>query len=500
MSVFGSETEEMQARIKEAQNMYAMKSNKLHDALVALLHDVVREQNILVQGFCHAYLARDYYLHNDMELFTKHLYLGIPLQEQMEDYDDLAISYNLLGIEAMNAGNYQVALDNYLHCIGTNSTITRITAAAYVNIGHIYNDIGELDKAIEFCNKGRLIFKECEPSFSYILSTQQESIYRARRGDLEGARLLVEELEALGHHEEYSAIVNATSDIEEARVVYYDAIGDKEKRDEAVEHFIEKMGNMSEMLDLTEDVCMIGEMLLKEGETKHIPKLLELLDEPVNNSNINFIKLLYLQLKVDYAKAIGNPQEMISAMQEYYQVSMDKKEEDAKIYRMNVELRNSVEEMRKKQKHIEDENRRLLHEASTDPLTGLANRALYAQKADELFYAAKEQGTTFGAEMIDVDYFKEFNDTYGHQKGDDCLRAVANVLKSVQDDNTFVARYGGDEFIILYSNLTDEQVMDKATAIKERLAQLQIPHEQSKVSDYVTVSQGVRNSVPTSGN
>ena len=100
--------------------------------------------------------------------------------------------------------------------------------------------------------------------------------------------------------------------------------------------------------------------------------------------------------------------------------------------------------------------------------------------------------------LIDVDYFKDYNDAYGHQAGDQCLIDVANVLKDTfRRGGDFVARYGGEEFVILMGDCSKEDAIAAVELLQIELAKLRIPHSGSQVNDYVTISAGIVNEAPT---
>jgi len=141
---------------------------------------------------------------------------------------------------------------------------------------------------------------------------------------------------------------------------------------------------------------------------------------------------------------------------------------------------------------------RLEHLSATDGLTGLANRRSFDDSLDREWTRGMRSGLPLSLAMIDVDFFKSFNDCYGHPVGDDCLRQVAQALIAAvpRHGGDLVARYGGEEFVVLLVD-TDRK---GAGAVSERLRSnvldLAIPHEKSSVAGTVTVSVGAASVVP----
>lgn len=132
-----------------------------------------------------------------------------------------------------------------------------------------------------------------------------------------------------------------------------------------------------------------------------------------------------------------------------------------------------------------------LANAIQDDLTGLTNRRGLDEALRREFYRLKRSNGHLSALMLDVDYFKKFNDTYGHVAGDECLRAVAGVLKaSVKRVPDVVARYGGEEFVILLADTEFNGAILVAERIRAAVARLAIPHANSGAAPFVTVSIG----------
>jgi len=135
--------------------------------------------------------------------------------------------------------------------------------------------------------------------------------------------------------------------------------------------------------------------------------------------------------------------------------------------------------------------------ADRDGLTLLANRRRFDEFLTSEWRRCQRAQTPLSLIMIDIDYFKFYNDTYGHLKGDDTLKQVAQSIASVGTRPTDLpARFGGEEFSVLYGNTDHETAIRFAQDILERIEQLQIPHSYSKVSKVVTASLGVATQIP----
>jgi len=127
-----------------------------------------------------------------------------------------------------------------------------------------------------------------------------------------------------------------------------------------------------------------------------------------------------------------------------------------------------------------------------DALTGIANRRAFDESLHEEWRRMLRHGTALSLLMIDVDYFKRFNDTYGHVAGDQCLRAVAQALaRRARRAGEMAARYGGEEFAVLLPHIDIAAASLLATLICDTVRERRIPHEASAVAPYVTISIGV---------
>ena len=133
----------------------------------------------------------------------------------------------------------------------------------------------------------------------------------------------------------------------------------------------------------------------------------------------------------------------------------------------------------------------------TDSLTGLTNRRYFDEMMEKEFFRLKRSHSKLSLIMLDVDYFKRYNDAYGHIAGDDCLRQIGKVLRMVASRSTDIAaRYGGEEFIVILPGTDSIGAKALAKRIAKAINILAIPHKDSMISPYVTVSMGVLTAFP----
>ncbi|MDD3168768.1 MAG: GGDEF domain-containing protein [Eubacteriales bacterium] len=136
--------------------------------------------------------------------------------------------------------------------------------------------------------------------------------------------------------------------------------------------------------------------------------------------------------------------------------------------------------------------------SQTDALTGLYNRRFFNEIYQKEWQSATDRGTALGTMMIDIDYFKIYNDTFGHLAGDVCLQKIADsIAGTVKDNDAFVARFGGEEFILLMPDADLEKCTGIAQRIMDDLAALNIPGAIKTPDGKITVSIGIGMMSPT---
>lgn len=159
-----------------------------------------------------------------------------------------------------------------------------------------------------------------------------------------------------------------------------------------------------------------------------------------------------------------------------------------------------VKRIRREARLLEEANAQLKRLSFLDALTSIPNRRAFEERFQLEWRRAQRHSSSIAILMIDIDHFKEYNDHYGHQRGDDCLAQLARRLRnSVSRPGDFVARYGGEEFAIILPDTDLAGASAVAENLRRRVAGLRIQHAASPVRDIVTISVGAAAVIPDPG-
>lgn len=157
-------------------------------------------------------------------------------------------------------------------------------------------------------------------------------------------------------------------------------------------------------------------------------------------------------------------------------------------YKHKIEINNIVNESAKLKKITEMANK--------DPLTGVENKRGLNISLNKTISSSIYNDDVFSLIFLDIDYFKRYNDFYGHAKGDNCLIKITQSIKNSVSDNDIVARFGGEEFIIIIKGANAIQCIETCEKIHTNIYNASIEHQKSMISNIVTVSLGVAQWIP----
>lgn len=452
-------------------------------------------------GFAYYYLAEGYFCLNDHQNLIVYLTDAIVNQQKAAQWKMLMRSHNVMGIDAFNRGNMTIALDQYIAALsyGEKYDFPYETALINANIGRLYMGFEEhsfaihyLEKAVDtflnykedFFGKGNLATGYASLGLCYLL-----------QGDMERAIEYEGKIREIGEEKEEDIDYFMSQGLF-ARIRHKQGL--VEERDRYIENIIRKLEGVQTFLESHEDIYEFVDFLMEIGKYQQVQRVLPKLKILAEETEMTNLKIELLRRQAEYYHAVEDRENYLEICGKLYEQEKILREENVGVIHRSMELRFSLEEARKNEKALRKERNILQERSEKDALTGLPNRYKLNDFTGKIFDNASENHELLSIEIFDVDYFKQYNDLYGHQAGDDCLQKIGDILKELmeRDDSIFCARYGGDEFIIIYYGKTDEEILAIAEELRERILALKLEHKGSQVSEYVTVSQGIRNSVP----
>lgn len=179
----------------------------------------------------------------------------------------------------------------------------------------------------------------------------------------------------------------------------------------------------------------------------------------------------------------------------------DRKEYENAMNDMMRELAQAKRDLEAANSQLQNHNKTLTQLSEHDALTGLANRRFLMKTFSREWFRHQRNKQPISVILLDIDFFKNFNDSYGHQAGDDCLKQIAAVLlQNIARPADFIARYGGEEFIAVLPETELEGACHLAEKMRHAVEKLYIIHDGSEIAKHVTISGGVASIFPDTNN
>ncbi|MCR4732638.1 MAG: GGDEF domain-containing protein [Lachnospiraceae bacterium] len=450
------------------------------------------------------YFAEYYYKHPESyDKFYQYLRRAIlHLDNQADDLYILARCYNFLGINATDHGQTELAFDYYIQAVfhAREADSKQLEAICEYNIGTQYDQMGQQEEGQRHYKRAVNLIKACGTDDPYYFTVYsyclcQAVLYYVTRQDTALMEVAMRDLQSLIHtlpdHEREEVYIDTL--YLQATIAYAYKTDHKDDLFRLSRTLIQQLEKEALKIDDLSDILTFAGFILESGYPSPVREILDILMPQVNQCNIPFIRQSLARLAIKYYRYVGNVEKELEAFRLYYDATESYMAETNKEYVYFLNLRNDLDELRAKNAH-------LLQQATTDALTGLPNRLAFNEASERAFDKAYVGQTTLAVEILDIDDFKHFNDTLGHQNGDLYLKTFGTLLSSVQKEGITAFRYGGDEFVLLYEGMSDEEILAVATGIKEKVTSLSITADNGDLLPGMTISQGICQSIPKGKN
>ena len=450
-------------------------------------------------GFACYHCGETYYMLNDGKSLFKYITRALTYLVSSGQWELVARSYNIMAITAVNRGNHPIAMDYYLTGLSycKKHHLERIETIININIGSLYMSCGEYREAQQYI----------ESAYRYIHGKKEIPGYYACMNGIYYdfakcylMRSLPEKaLDYIERMEKECSVAMDSLDIlytQAFKARLYHTMGRMARRDECIAK-VQEMTNIEiPIMDVFDDMCEYCELLLEIEKDDELWNMLDVLDRLTRQAGIINMQRQLVALKIRYYRKHRKSAEYLQAAGLYFGMSEIMEKENQYMIGNMLDVRRSLERANEKRREMEEENEVLQKKSEMDALTGLPNRFRLNEHMEESLQNMFYSGTSLAVEILDIDYFKQYNDNYGHQAGDICITSIAEELKVMQSEKILCARYGGDEFVIVYCNMTRAEVLEQADNLRRRIMNLRIEHKYSPASSMVTISQGICWGIP----
>lgn len=450
-------------------------------------------------GFAYFYSGETYYVLNDGENLFRCITRAITYLDQSGQWDMVARAYNIMAITSLNRGNAPIAMDYYLTGLGycKKYQLYPEESIIHLNLGSLYLSNGQHMEAQQYFEKAGRYLKGNNQGEDYYSLMSCIAINLGKcyllREQPEKAQECIDYVE----QECYEALQKSEKlYVQCFKVWFYHEAGRITMRDACIEKIHQDVSVDMAVMDIFEDFYELCQLLLEIDNEEVFWDILDILEKLSENAKIINLRRRIISLKIKYYRMHQNHAEYLKAAGLYYELTEDMERENQYMITNMLSVRSSLEQANEKRREIEKVNEKLQEKSETDPLTHLANRLRLNDYSEEAFERARDSGRGFAVEILDIDYFKEYNDNYGHQAGDECIIMIAQELKRMQGNQIFCARYGGDEFIIIYEGMSESEVFQEAEQLRQRILDRRVEHIYSKALPVVTVSQGICYDIP----
>ncbi len=479
------ELKNLMTRIKEVRYTDLDEERKL---CRELLKRTEKSGNSFGQMFAHAFLGDYHIAMNEVDIAGKHLLKALELCKNQDagEHDDVRFRiYSLLGIYYNHKGDEQSSIQYYLYAddLALRMGDTLSECMVLNNIAFTFQRHNGMDKALEFYQKAYEMQKPLEhsPIAPLLISNLTEVLIT--QGKLEEAWAYLDQYKHMDADEQEKERMFRNN-----MCLYYAKQGDKTQCLKWMEQILSNLDEVdANQMMAFENYASFFDAMVQIGHKQYAKKFLDLMEQSCSMGGIDQPKILEAK-RIEYCLCFEDEKKQDAAYERFYIKMQEFKKETNRTISNAMKTMIYLDELRRSDAQLKDEQDDLRRASTVDELTGIFNRRYF----DSLIrrYEQEADAGRIAVIMLDVDYFKEYNDFYKHFEGDRVLKEVAGCLREYAVEGITPCRYGGDEFVCICDDMDKNAVEGYIASVRECLEKKAIPHEKSHCSNRVTLSIG----------
>ncbi len=448
----------------------------------------MRDGNADLRDIAHCILGDAYLQNMNYHKAMYFIMAGIKGLELTDEYQLICRCYNEMGIIYENKDYLIAAEDSYLKAIeiAKEHHLHFEEGMACSNFSCLCSNLYCSEDALEYSFRALDCLNKVEPATQrtkYFIATEYAFILK------QYLRLHITD-----KAKEYYALLNAALtelpkvaeffDINIALLYFYHYIDDEIQEKLYTEKCIQYFHECQEYFLYGDEIVDLFNFLLEHDELDILQKLFVLVDNANSKKALLNLRRQVEEIRIAMYQKLNDINRMNESAYNYFLIMKERDDDNVVSFKNWLSMQSQL--IKEKTRNIF-----LTALAESDSLTGVANRYKMNEVIEELFTMADTEGRNLGVEILDVDTFKDINDSYGHSIGDEVLKGIGDILLGISTDTIFVARYGGDEFVIFYYDMSDSDIMSCAGLISDEISELS-----QRLGIPLTISQGIVNHIP----
>ena len=460
--------------------------------LKLLLKEAEKRVELHSIGKINLYLAICIFEQGKRDSLLGYAYKAVSIMEKLNDPAMLAKSYNMLGIAYTGLGSFQSAITFFnkaLRLVGRKRHTTIRRETLLNNIGDSYFQMGAYQKSLRIsqaclcaCRKKNpenhrslvLYGANCADSFCSLgRFDEAKEVLDSVRADLQ---FLESKIVTCGYHTRRSYVLYSLGDLK----------GGAESADELL-RLTQENGDSYEFHFYFEQIAALQ---IKNGDIERARRVSEALTRYAAENRLSQDQIMAKRVQAILCTACGDSDRALALYKEITALFEELLKEKRAI---QYESQKSVDMARTEIGKLMQKVRATEELANRDALTGLLNRAALVEISTEFIHNAKQNGRMLGSVFLDIDYFKEYNDTYGHAAGDEAIKLIAGVCMAEESQTVKFFRYGGDEYCGIVLGYSDKELEELALRINGKVRSSGVKHEKNPNGQRLTVSVGIVN-------
>lgn len=496
----GKEEQELARWADIVENQIRSTNNvQLEDIQNAFEH-ITEEKNKGLYGLCNYHMAYYDLKNGKTDECLDYLNESIRCMVGTPQEQNVSRSYNVLGVIAhgqnnllMAAEQYNMALtyaDRYKDHFMRNIVVS--------NMADMYHRMGAYDKSFQ-CYRESM--KEYEQSGdhsasgmgNYMMMLAGYGYCLCMADRLEDAKAVSEQLFPM-QEGEYGEMFPSLYAYTFSALLFF-KLGQKEKASDSLKIAVQAAISKKQLAGDFDGILNLLELLILMEKFDYLGEVLDYMEPLAQEENNNGLMLQLLAWRLRYCGDKMSDEQYMERAGVFFRLKEEFGNSESNLVIHMLEIRRRLWNIEEEQKALEMENTRLRYQVDHDELSGLNNKGSLNRHAQESFDRAMREALTLSVLFVDIDFFKQLNDGYGHRKGDECIRVVADSIKESFSED-FAARYGGDEFVVIACGRSEEYIRKGAERIVESVRAKQIPNINSCCADVLTVTVGIIHAIP----